>query len=596
MGYAEYKNTIVKGTANVKFNKVAQAFQAIEQENSRLAMTRLLADVLKDATSSEAGIICNIALGRLNPAYIGTQFNMAHKGVIKTVAKFLDETDADILSAVKKLGDMGLVLVNYSWNYEDELTVRQVYSSLEEIERSGGIGSQEEKMNKLLRLFASLDPISAKYVVRIILGKLRLGFSDMTLVDALSWMEVGDKSLRPIIEHAYNICADIGLIAASLKENGIEALEKVKIHLGIPIIPAAAERLPTTQAIMKKIGPIVVAQPKIDGFRLQIHVDNTGKKPLIHFFSRNMQDMTGMFPDLVEAFETLKVKQIICEGEAVAYDPNTGTFLPFQETVRRKRKHGISEASQEFPLQVFIFDVLYLNGESLLEVGHEVRRKAVLDIFGSQESTVVHVIEEKIISSPEVLLEYFNRNIAAGLEGLVVKRPNALYQPGKRNFNWIKLKRQEEGHLEDTLDCVVLGYYSGKGKRAKFGIGAFLVGVYNKDEDRFETIAKIGTGLADIDWVDLKNACDEIKVNMKPVNIECTKDLFPDVWVEPKMGCSIRADEITKSPAHTAAKTDMHEGFALRFPRFMGYRPDKSAYDASTVLEIEQMYSNQYVQ
>lgn len=578
----------------MKFSAVSEVFQLLEQESSRLAMTRLLADLLKKATPSEAEIICNISLGQLHPPYIGTQFNMAEKSVVKVVAQLLNESEVSVVKAAKKLGDIGSVIEQYTWTIKDGLTVHQVYKALDTIEKVSGIGSQEEKAKELLDLLKQLDPHSAKYVVRIILGKLRLGFSDMTIVDALSWMEVGDKSLRPVIEHAYNICADIGLIASDLKEHGIGYIEKMKIHIGVPILPAAAERLPTAQAIMKKIGPVVIAQPKIDGFRLQIHMDKTGKKPVIHFFSRNLQDMTGMFPDLVHAFEKFKVKTVICEGEAVAYDPHTGTFLPFQETVKRKRKHGIAAAAEEFPLQFFIFDVLYLDGKPLLDVGHEERRKATLKVFGQTENPIVRVIEEKVIKSDKELLDYFKANIAAGLEGLVVKRPDAIYQPGKRNFNWIKLKRQEEGHLGDTLDCVILGYYPGSGKRAAFGIGAFLVGVYNKKEDSFESIAKIGTGLKDPDWSELKKKCDKIARAKKPVNVVCAKELYPEVWVEPEIVCLIRADEITQSPAHSAGKTDKSEGFALRFPRFMGYRPDKSAYDATTVAEIKHMFKNQY--
>lgn len=578
----------------MKFSFVSEVFQIIENESSRLAITQLLADLLKKSTATEAKIICNISLGQLHPPYVGTQFKMAEKGVIKAIAKFLNEPNSNISASVKNFGDVGLVLAEYTWQRKNDLTVPEVYEKLVDIEKISGIGSQEQKTDKLLELLKELDAISAKYVVRIILGKLRLGFSDMTIVDALSWMVAGDKSLRRIIEHAYNICADIGLIAHDLKEYGIDAIERMKIHIGIPIIPAAAERLPTAHAIMDKIGPLVMAQSKIDGFRLQIHIDNTESEKKIHFFSRNMQDMTGMFPDLVEAFKKFDVKQIICEGEAVAFNQHTGTFLPFQETVKRKRKYGITEAAQEFPLQLFIFDVLYLNGQSLLDVGHEKRRDAVLRVFGQSENPIIRVIEEKVITSSKELLDFFNHNIAAGLEGIVVKRPDAIYQPGKRNFNWIKLKRQEEGHLDDTLDCVILGYYTGHGKRAKFGIGAFLVGVYNKKNDCFETIAKIGTGLKDNDWVELKQKCESLVVNHKPNNVVCSKDLYPDFWVQPEIVVLVRADEITRSPAHTAAKTGDTEGYALRFPRFMGYRPDKSAFEATTASEIVHMFKDQY--
>src|SRR5581483_2480861 len=331
-------------------------------------------------------------------------------------------------------------------------------------------------------LFMSLDPLSAKFVTRIILGKLRLGFSDMTIIVALSWMQVGDKSLRTILENAYNVCADIGLIARTLKEGGIDAIKKMHITVGIPIIPAAAERLPTAQAIFEKLGHCF-AEPKLDGFRLQIHVDKTDKaQPKVHFFSRNLQDMSSMFPDLTQAFLELDIKTLICEGEAIGYDPDTHAFLPFQETIKRKRKHGVEQAATEFPLKIFLFDVLYVNGQDYLDVIYVERHKELQRLLASAQSALIQVNEYKKITDAQELQNYFFEVVSLGLEGLVVKRPDAIYQPGKRNFNWIKLKRQEEGHLEDTLDCVVLGYYAGEGKRAHFGIGAFLVGVFTKKQ------------------------------------------------------------------------------------------------------------------
>lgn len=557
-------------------------------------MTRLLADLLKQATPSESAIICYISLGRLHPQYIGTQFNIAEKNIVKVVADLLNESQHEITATLKKIGDIGLIVEAGRWCHKEELTVHQVYNALKHIEAISGTGSQEEKLITLRNLFKQLDPLSAKYVARVVVGKLRLGFSDMTIVDALSWMEVGNKSLRPIIESAYNICADIGLIASLLKEEGIEALEKMEIHIGVPIRPAAAERMPTAKAIINKIGSCI-AQPKLDGFRLQIHIDKTKKKPHIEFFSRNLQDMTQMFPDLVKALEKLNVKTMICEGEAIAYDPNTGSFLPFQETVKRKRKHGIEEATEELPLRVFIFDLLYLNGHDLLNETHEQRREKLLKLFKGFKGDIVQVIEEKKINTAKELEDYFTQNIASGLEGLVVKRFDSVYQPGKRNFNWIKLKRQEEGQLEDTIDCVILGYYAGHGRRAGFGIGAFLVGVLNKKKDCFETIAKIGTGLKDKGWKELKQKCDALKTAKRPAYVDCAKELYPDVWVYPEIVCLVRADEITLSPVHTAGKTKDKLGYALRFPRFMGYRPDKSARQATTKKEIETLFKNQFL-
>lgn len=584
----------------MKFIEVAHSFNEIEPIAARLEITRLLANLFKKASPQEAEIIASLSLGQLHPPHIGTQFNIAEKNLLKAVAQFLHESEDSIKKEMKHLGDIGLVLGAHEWQHSAQLSITDVYNALCTLEAMSGTGSQEEKINFLVKLFEQLDPLSAKFIARIIIGQLRLGFSDMTIIDALSWMETGDKSLRTMLEDAYNICADIGLIAKQFKEGGSKNIEQMSIHIGIPIIPAAAERLPTAQAIVEKIGPCI-AEPKLDGFRLQIHMDlsyfakASKDRPKIHFFSRNLQDMSAMFPDLVKELLKLDVQNIICEGEAIGYDPNSREFLPFQETVKRKRKHGVEEAATEFPLQLFLFDLLYLNNQSYLNIPYVKRHEKLEELVRGIKTEHLFTIEHKKISTAKELEDYFYSEVAQGLEGLVVKRPDAIYQPGKRNFNWIKLKRQEEGHLEDTIDCVILGYYAGKGKRAHFGIGAFLVGVYNKKLDIFQTVAKIGTGMSDEEWRMLKTKCDSLTVEWKPKNVECAKELTPDVWVNPEIVCRVRADEITLSPLHSAGKTANNLGYALRFPRFMDYRLDKNAYEATTDDEIKRLYDDQFV-
>ncbi|MGE0010097.1 MAG: ATP-dependent DNA ligase [Candidatus Babeliales bacterium] len=580
----------------MNFSTVAYYFDAINNTSSRTEITQLLATLFKAANAQEIEIICNASLGLLRPPYRGTQFNVAEKSMIGIVAQLLGISPEEVKTRANDLGDLGSVVAQgYAAQTASELSVVDVYAALSEIEDISGSGSTELKAHKIVSLLQQLSPASGQYVVRIILGTLRLGFSDMTIVDALSWMLVESKALRARIEHAYNLCADIGFIARELKSGGIEALDKLSIKIGIPIRPAAAERLPNAQAIIDKIGDCV-AQPKLDGFRLQIHMDAThSEQPEIHFFSRNLLDMSAMFPDLVEALKKLPVKQLICEGEAIVFDPNTGHFLPFQETVKRKRKHGIDQAISEFPLQFYVFDLLYADGKEYLSVGHEERRKALLALFAQSKTATIQVIAERHVHTAAELEEYFFENINAGLEGLVVKKPNSIYEPGKRNFNWIKLKRHEEGHLEDTIDCVILGYYAGAGKRSQFGIGAFLVGIFNPHEDCFQTIAKIGTGLKDAEWIDLKKQCDAHAVHEKPRNVVCAPALYPDVWTAPEIVCSILADEITRSPLHTAGKTTEQLGYALRFPRILGYREDKSAHEVTTVHEIKRLYEDQFV-
>lgn len=579
------------------FAALAECFQAIEQESSRTQKTIILADCFKQLTADEIERAACLVLGELLPPYKTKQFNIADKLLLKAIARLSNRPLDQVHEIFAQCGDLGLVVERCYQAHQQmrNLSVLDVYRALYAIADIVGSGAQETRELMLIQLFEGLDALSCKYVARIVRGDLRLGFSDMTLLDALSWMITGDKSLRDDLEDAYNVEADIGRVAAILKNDGIDGIRAMVIVPGIPIRPSAAERLSDAQAIVDKLGPCI-AQPKLDGFRVQVHLNkhNQAGKSEIHFFSRNLQDMSAMFPDLVDEIAQLPVRDCVLEGEAIAYDVQTGNFLPFQETVKRKRKHDVDKVAHDFPLRLYIFDLLYCNGQSLLSLSHVERRKRLLALLEGTHYTYVLPIEEHAITTAPQLEQLFLSSITAGLEGLVVKRPDASYRPGKRNFNWIKLKRQETGSLDDTIDCVILGYYFGQGKRAQFGIGALLVGVYNHERDCFQTIAKIGTGLSDSEWQEQKRMCDEHKRVTQPVNVVCSKMLHPDVWVEPLIVCLIRADEITLSPQHSAGASDVRPGYALRFPRIMGLRPDKGPYDATTVDEIASLYSKQY--
>jgi len=223
----------------------------------------------------------------------------------------------------------------------------------------------------------------------------------------------------------------------------------------------------------------------------------------------------------------------------------------------------------------------------------EILTKLLLNRPSNSQGSSLTMIEEKKVETATELSNYFEQCIVDGFEGIVVKKPAATYQPGTRNFNWIKLKRKNSGSLQDTLDSVIIGYYHGQGKRARFGIGAFLVAIYNQKEQVFQTIAKIGTGLTDVEWISLKELCDKHLIDHQLPIVDCPSGLKPDAWITPTIVCSIRTDEITRSPLHTAGKTDNSQGYALRFPRIMAYRPDKSATDTTTITEVDSLYSQQ---
>lgn len=602
----------------MKFKDVSKVLFLVEQASSRLYITEILAGLFKQVSAHDARDLAYLVLGTLNPPYISTQFSIAQKTMIKVVARLTSFSEEEINQRSQVVGDIGSLVEQFTWETDTVLTVSEVFSALKKIESIEGVGSNEIKVSELCSLLQSLDSLSAKYIIRVILKTLRLGFSDMTLIDSFSWMEAGDKSLRKDLEHAYTICADAGFIIYQLKTHGIKAIRDMHIQVGIPIRPAAAERLENAAAIIDKIGPCVV-QPKLDGFRLQIHVDNSQKEPIIRFFSRNLLDMSYMFPEFIEICKKFPVKTFIADGEAIVYDPNTGSYLPFQETVKRKRKHGIEEIVSELPLQLNLFDILYIDGKSLLHEQHHTRRLVLenfyldyqkilndsylvskneqLSLFhlskkenNEKSMQTLQIIQEVSVQTAQELESFFLKEISAGLEGVVAKKIDSLYQAGKRNFNWIKLKYQAASKLEDSIDVVILGYYPGKGKRSSFGIGAFLVGIYNQELEIFQTVAKIGTGLTDSEWIAMKKKCDEHIIFHQPKDVQCAKELYPTVWVHPVNVCEVIADEITISPLHTAGKTEDTLGFALRFPRFVRNREDKSSYQTTSVTELKNMY------
>jgi DNA ligase-1 len=572
----------------MKFYLFAQALDAIRPISSRNHITELLAELYHHATAHEAHIMTYLLLGLLRPPYQGpTLFAIADKTMKAMLADILGISTSAVTQQMSHYGDPGVMLEQGTWKAHTSPTLLEMYQALKTLEEISGDKSHALRTTAFKELVTSISPLEAALVARIVLGKLRLGFSEMTIIDALSWMIIGTKSLRDQIEAAYNVTADLGLIAEEVKSHGVEGLKEHQPHVGIPILPAAAERAPSAEAIIKRMGPCII-EPKVDGFRLQVHVIHHGQKVEVRFFSRNLQPMQGIFPELEEAMKSYP-HNLIVEGEAVAYDRETDSYFSFQETVKRKRKYEIHEAATAYPLRLNLFDIMLYNDKPCIKKPHHERFKlleAAYAHFNKGAQELIKVLEHKRATTAHEIEEYFNYEVSRGFEGIMAKRDDAPYQAGKRNFVWIKLKYQGIGGLEDTIDAVVLGYYHGHGKRAQFGIGSCLIGVYDKTQDAFVTLAKLGTGLSDDDWKQLKKAGDEHALKQKPHNVICNKVLEPHIWVEPSIVIEVAADAITRSPVHSA-------GLALRFPRMVKFRFDKSASEATTVTEVRHMYEDQ---
>lgn len=573
----------------MKFAELSSFFKSLEETASRNAMTEILAKMFGRANAGEAENIAYLSQGRIAPLFVPLEFGMADKMVIRAIGQAFSKSKEEVTRVFKKVGDLGQTAEELSKSKsKSELGVREVFDQLKQIAQAGGGGSVEQKTKLLSDLLGELDSLSARYLVRIPLGKLRLGFSDMTVLDSLSWMLGKDKTVREQIERAYNVRPDLGFIARTVKEKGLAGLKEVVPAIGTPILMARAERLSSGKEIIKKIGRCAI-EPKIDGFRLAVH--KNGRE--VQIFTRNMEDVTFMYPDLVEAVDKqVKAKKVIFEGEAIAYHPKTGEYLPFQETVQRKRKYDIAKKAIEIPLRLLCFDLLFLNGKSFIMEPYLKRREALKKIIEQGETLLL--TEEKIIDNAKDLEIIFQEAVSRGLEGVMAKRLDGIYQAGARGWNWIKYKRSYQGKLEDTIDAVVMGYDAGQGKRAGFGIGDFLIGVYDQKTDTFKTMAKIGTGLTDEEWRTMQKRCEERRSLQKPARYDVDKLMNCDVWVKPEMVVVIRADEISRSPVHTAGRTKEQPGFALRFPRLVDFRDDKLPEDATTVKEIEEMYKLQF--
>ncbi len=603
----------------MKFSTLSSYFARLEKETSRLKMTAILAELFKETSADEVDKVCYLSLGTLAPKYQDTEFNMAEKMVQKAVAIAVGQPLEEVAHAIKEIGDMGDYLYKLkaqnsklkTKGKNSQIDIGTVFHHLLGMAQDKGAGSVDRKINRLAQLLGEIDSLSAKYVVRMILAKLRLGFSSMTILDSLSWSVAGDKSRRTELEKAYNIQADIGQIAQVYKTGGMEAIAKIQPKPGIPVRAAKAERLKDAGEILEKLHGQCLLEPKFDGFRLMMHVDHAQKEKtapdltlfggssnneyLIRLFSRNMDNMTAMFPDVAAALQKLPVQSAILDGEAIAFNPQTGKFLPFQETVQRKRKYDIVNKAKEIPLKVFIFDLLFLNGESLIVRPFFERRRQLEALLTGAKSDVVLLTKQQKVTRPTQFERFFKAVQNEGLEGLVAKKANAPYRAGIRDHTWVKYKVAMRSELADTIDCVVMGYYFGKGKRTSFGIGAFLVGVTKqvksaklKVQSDYEivTVSKIGTGLTDKQWRELYLKCQmsNVKCQKKPENYIVNKNLYPDVWLEPKIVVEIEADTITKSPIHSA-------GLALRFPRLKRFREDKEMEDATSLDELSHMFA-----
>jgi DNA ligase-1 len=585
------------------YSEIVDVYEKIEATTKRLEMTDLLVNLLRKTPKEVIDKVIYLTQGKLYPDYYGIEIGLAERLALRALSEASGITISELEDKLSETGDIGLVaeyalqrrkiktLTEFlSSSKKTQLTVLEVYNTLDEIAKTSGEGAQDKKIRLLAGILKKATPREGKYIMRTVTGRLRLGVADMTILDALAITFAQSKEARAKIERAYNVSNDLGEVAKRLAEEGLRGMDKIKIVIGRPIRPMLAERLSNAREIMEKLGGGLAAEYKYDGERIQAH--KSGDNVIL--FSRRSENITHHYPDVCELIRSgLKAKEAVVEGEAVAINIQTGEFLPFQELMHRRRKYGIEEAMEKYPVTLFLFDVLYVDGEEMLDKPYLERRRKLEEIVVEGER--VRIATSKIIKNTEELEKFFMEAVEIGCEGLVCKSiaSDSIYQAGARGWLWIKYKRDYKSEMTDTVDLVVVGAFWGKGKRAG-SYGALLMAAYDDETDTFKTVCKVGSGFTDEDLEKLPSILEPYKIPHPHARVDAK--LEADVWFTPAIVLEILGAEITLSPIHTCALNKIREGagLAIRFPRFTGkYRTDKKPEDATTVKEIIEMYKMQ---
>ena len=578
----------------MQFSIIAEMFEKMENTSKRIELTNILVELLKKTPKKIIPNVVYLLQGILRPNFEGVELGVAEKLAIRSISKSSGLPIKKIENDYKNCGNLGLTASNIlklktqTTFTAEKITLERVYETLIKIANVEGKGSQDLKMKYISSLLNDATPIEAKFVLNILLGTLRLGIAENTVMDALSIGFTGKKENREQVEAAYNVSSDLGKVAEVIAHEGLDGIKKFQISLFNPIRPMLADRIKSEEDAIKKMPAEFAAEYKLDGERVQIHkqVDK------IILFSRSLENITKYYPDIVENIgNSIDVNDGIFEAEIVAINENTGEFLPFQELMHRRRKYKLKEAVLQYPITVNFFDVLYFDGKNCLGLKYSERRKILESSV--KENNFAKLVPIAIVKNENQIEDFLENSINSGCEGLMLKILDAPYRAGIRGGNWLKLKREYRNELGDSLDLVVIGAYFGKGRRTG-RYGTLLLATYNEEKDNFPSICKVGTGFTDESLDQLYQILSNKVILKKNPRVE--SEMEADVWFEPELVLEIVASEITLSPIH---KTELDiirkgSGLALRFPKFTGkIRVEKSPEDASTGEEVSSLYKGQ---
>ena len=578
----------------MEFSIIAEIFERMENTTKRIELTNLLVELLKKTPKKIIPNAVYLLQGIIRPNFEGVELGVAEKLAIRAISKSSGLSIKKIEDNYKKCGDLGITASNIlklktqTTFTAEKITLERVYETLFRIAKLGGKGSQDLKMKYISSLLNDATPLEAKFVLKILLGTLRLGIAENTIMDALAIAFTGKKENKEQIENAYNVSSDLGKVSLLIATDGIDEIKKFKISLFSPIRPMLADRVKSEKEAIKKMSETFAAEYKLDGERVQIHKQENK----IVLFSRRLENITKYYPDIVENVKkSLSVDEGVFEAEIVPVNENTGEFLPFQELMHRRRKYKLEKAISQYPITVNFFDVLYFDKKDCLNLEYSERRKILEKLVN--EDNFSKLVPMLLIKNENEIEDFLENSINSGCEGLMLKTLDAPYRAGARGSNWLKLKREYRNELGDSLDLIVIGAYFGRGRRTGL-YGTLLLGTYNPDKDNFPSVCKVGTGFTDESLDQLYQILSN-KITLKK-NSRVVSEMEADVWFEPELVLEIVASEITLSPIHKTGLNLIRKGsgFALRFPKFTGkIRYEKAVEDASTDEEVLALYKGQ---
>lgn len=567
-----------------RFRLLAETFSLLEKTSSSLKMIDILADFFAKISPNEAKISAYFLRGEVAPPYRGADFGLAKKLAMRSIARAANCSPEKVEKLFGQKGDLGDVAENLlSGGRGRGLSLVEVFEKLKEITQSAGPGSQEEKIALLTELISRSPPLEAKYLVRLVLGVIRLGVAEMIFLAGLAKFISGDKANKKILEGAYNTLSDLGEVVYRAKKLGIGALKEMKPVVGVPTRAMLAQRINDLGEVKKHIAGKVIAEYKYDGERVQAHIE----PEKITLYSRRHENITHQFPDIVASLrKSFGGRQAIVDGEAAAVDEKSGRLKHFQVLMTRRRKYEIKKHVAAVPVKYFLFDLLYCDGRSFLKRPLWERKRELYKSFRTSDQ--LDFAQHLLTANLEKLSDFFGEALRWGAEGIMIKDAEGIYEAGTRGWKWIKFKKDYGTDLADTFDLVAVGGIFGAGRR-KGTYGSVLGAVFDPKTGKYYSVTKVGAGLTDKDLLELRRRLDPNRLKEKHRSVET--GIEADIWFAPAAVMEVAASEITVSPIHPAGQNRIkYGGLALRFPRFLRWREEKTPEQATTVEELIDLY------